>query len=392
MPFLSGSLSFERFHVDGFDASAFDDEHLALLAKHCAGRFETTSEENTHVGFLGGGHLFEQKFDLEKNLINEAVHCSVRIDTNEVPSAIRKAWLEMELIALVKDSPTGKISKSQKKEAKEAMEQRCVVEAETGRFRKMSQMPFLWDLRQGLLLFGGSAGSASGHCADLLETTFGVQLRHIGCGSIAQAWAEENELEEALDNIQPSAFIPSVHRGQFVWANEHSQAPDYLGNEFMLWLWWTLENKTDTIALSDETEVTVMMNKTLSLECPNGESGKETISSECPIQLPEAMKAVQSGKMPRKCGLSLIREGQQYDLVLQAESFGISGAKIKKEDDDDDRDASDRIDAIRSMTRTVDLLFHAFCARRVSDAWNDDQREISQWLESPSEKNKKIAA
>jgi hypothetical protein len=293
-------------------------------------------------------HLFDQEFDLGKNLINDAVHCSVRVDTNQIPSAIRKAWLQMEIAALAKDSPSGVATKSQKKEAKEAMEQRCIAEAATGKYRKMQQFPILWDQRQSLLYFGGSGGTASGHCADLLERVFEVELRRVSAGTIAQAWAIEADRVAEVDDLMPACFVPGHHRGQINWANEHSQAPDFLGNEFLLWLWWTLENETDTIVLPDSTEAIVMLNKTLALECPNGESGKETITAECPIQLTEAIHALQSGKLPRKTGMTVVREGQRYDLVLQAESFAMSGAKIHL-DNDEELDVNDRIDAIRTL-------------------------------------------
>lgn len=391
MPFLAGSLAFERFNVEGFESPSFTDEHIELLQQNVAGNVQTAAAENVHVGFLGGEHLFDQDFDLSKNVINEALHCSVRIDTNEVPSAIRKAWLQMELAAFAKDSPSGVPTKSQKKEAKEAMEQRCVVEAATGKYRKMHQSPFLWDHQQSLLYFGGSAGTASGHCADLLERAFNVQLRRLSSGSIAQAWAIEADRVAEVDDLMPACFVPGQHHGQLAWANEHSRAPDFLGNEFLLWLWWTLENETDTITLADSTEITVMLNKTLSLECPNGDSGKETISSECPMKLPEAIQAIQSGKMPRKTGMALVREGQRFDLVLQAESFGISGAKIHLDDDDDDLQMEDRIDAIRTLSGTVDQLFQVFCDRRSAPAWSKDLTAISQWLVSAGQRAHKAA-
>ncbi len=390
MPFLAGSLGFERFSVSGFDV-AFSDEHIELLAKSAAGNVQTDSTENTHVGFLGGAHLFDTEFDLQKNLINEAVHCSVRIDTNVIPSAIRNAWLQMELAALAKDNPSGVANKSQRKEAKEAVEQRCEVEAATGKYRKLQQFPMLWDQRQSLLYFGGSAGNASGHCVDLIERVFGVEVRHISAGSIAQAWAVETDRFAELDDVTPASFVTGPSFGSVAWANEHSQAPDFLGNEFLLWLWWTLENDTDTFTLADDSELTVMLTKTLALECPGGESGKETISAECPIKLPEAMQAIRSGKLPRKTGMTLVRDGQQFDLVVQAESFGISGAKIHL-DEDDDNQAEDRIDLIRRLSESVDLLFHSFCDRRTSSAWSDDLSGIRGWLDSGSKRSKKAAA
>lgn len=379
MPFLRGSLGFERFSVAGFESDTFDDDHIEIMTQHAAGRIQTAALENVHVGFLGGYHLFDQDFDLSKNVIQNAVHFGVRIDTNQIPAAIRAAWLQMELAGIAKDNESGVPTKSQRKEAKEAVEQRCEVEAATGKYKKMQQFPLLWDLNHQQLYFGGSVGTASGLCMDLLERSFGVELSHVGAGSLAEAWAIDAERYAELDDLTPTCFIPKPHQGPHAWANEHSSAPDFLGNEFLMWLWWTLQNNTDTIALPDESEVTVMLTKTLSLECPDGESGKDNFNSESPVQLPEAMQAIRCGKLPRKTGMTIVREGRQFDLVLQAERFGISGAKIHLDDDEEFED-EDRIDAIRLMSETVDLMFYTFCDLRSSKAWGKTQGEISNWI------------
>jgi hypothetical protein len=390
MPFLRGSLGFERFSVAGFEASAFDDSHIEILAKHAAGRTESTSIENVHTGFLGGDHLFDQDFDLSKNVVNDALHVSVRIDSNSIPAAIRNAWLQMELSGIAKDSESGVVSKGQRKEAKEAVEQRCEVEAATGKFRKMQQFPLLWDYNQEILYFGGSVGNAAGLCLDLVEGCFGVELRRIGAGAIATQWGIDTDSFAEIDDLQPVSFIDgkiSPHH----WSNEHSQAPDFLGNEFLMWLWWTLENETDTITLTDDSEVTVMLAKTLTLECPHAETGKETISAECPIKLPEAMHAIRSGKLPRKTGMTIIRNERQFDLTLNAETFGISGAKIQLEDDEE-FDDNDRIDAIRLLGETTDLMLHTFCDLRISDEWDEQHKQIQRWLTQSKPKRQKAAA
>lgn len=379
MPFLSGSLGFERFRVSGFDASAFDDDHVATLEKFAAGKIEATSAESTRIGFLGGDHLFDMAFDTGKNVINDALHCSVRIDTNQIPSAIRKAWLQMELAALAQDNSSGRPTKAQRQEAKEAVEQRCETEAASGKYKKMSPFPILWDSQQNLLYFGGSGAAAAGYCADLLERAFEVELSRVTAGTIALDWARENDRTSEIQDAMPTLFVPEVTYSDVAWANEHSDNPDFLGNEFLLWLWWMTETETDTIALPDESEVTIMLNKTLSLECPLGEHGKETISAESPVKLSEAMQAVKSGKLPRKSGLTLVRHGVQYELVLQAETFAVSSAKIVV-DADDEYDQDDRIDAIRSLGETVNLLFHSFCDRRTSPPWNKDHTAITDWL------------
>ncbi len=389
MPFLRGSLSYERFSIANFDSKGFDDAHLEQLQNHAAGQFQTESEDNVHVGFLGGEHLFDQEFDYSKNVINDTVHAAVRIDTNQIPAAIRNAWLQIELGGLIKDSPTGKISKAARKEAKEAVEARCETEAATGKYRKMAAASWLWDLRKSVLHFGGSSG-ASALCADLLERVFEVEVRRMSAGTIAQSWARENDRIAQLDDLYPASFVADQSVMQMPWANEHSQAPDFLGNEFLLWLWWRLENQSDTITLPDESEVTAMLAKTLMLECPLAESGKETISAEFPVKLPEAMQAIRSGKLPRKVGMILVRDGLRYELVLQAETFAVSGAKIVAEDEET-IEIDDRIEAIRGLSETIDGMFHTFCERRTGEAWGQERNQIQQWLESSTQPSQRAA-
>ncbi len=392
MPFLSGSLGFERFSVSGFEPQQFGEVQLEQLEQAACAKFQTTSTETTHVGFLGGEHLFDQVFDLGKNVINDAMHCSIRIDTNQVPAAIKKAWMQMELAARAKDSSTGRPTKSQRQEAKEAVEQRCEVEAATGKYRKMQQFPVLWDIKQSLLYFGGSGATAGSHCADLFERTFEIELSRVTAGSVALQWAEQVGKLAEVEDLSPASFAPEQAYADVAWANVDSRKPDFLGNEFLLWLWWTLENVSDSITLPDDSEVTVMLTKTLTLECPLGEHGKETISHESPVKLTEAMQAIRSGKLPRKSGMTLVRFGQQYDLVLQAESFAISGAKIHVDENDTEHQLDDRIDAIRSLNETVDLLFHAFCARRIGREWAKDHEKIRHWLGTTEHRRKMPAA
>lgn len=381
MPFLSGSLGFERFSVSGFNGDGFGDAELEKLVQAACSSFQPTSEDTVQVGFLGGDHLFDQTFDLGKNVINEALHCGIRIDTNQVPSAIRRAWLQIELTARAQESSNGRLTKALRQEAKEAVEERCAVEAATGKYRRMQQFPILWDLRNELLYFGGS-GSAAGHFADLFERTFDVELSRFTAGSLALDWGRRTSNIAEVDDLFPACFVSEMQYDAVAWANAEANRPDFLGNEFLLWLWWRYENESDTIQVRDESEITYMLTKTLALECPLGEHGKETISSESPIKLTEALQAIRGGKLPRKSGLTLVRYGQQYDLVLQAESLSVSSAKIRSDDQDDSHQLDDRIDAIRELSLTVDLLFEAYCELRLSAAWEDTLGSIQGWLAS----------
>jgi hypothetical protein len=167
------------------------------------------------------------------------------------------------------------------------------------------------------------------------------------------------------------------------WAENAPNILDPLGNEFLVWLWHTLQNDSDTIGLADGSEVAVMLAKTLQLDCPRGETGRDNLTDDAPTRLPEAFKALQSGKLPRKAGLILVRHGAQYELTIQAETLAVSGAALPKPEDQELSGAEvrlARIDSLRHLTETLDLLFDTYRRRRAGAGWSKEVRRIKHWL------------
>ena len=207
MAFLSGSIGFERFRVVGSRLRKFSGEQLELLSHFASGKFKTSSEENVQVGFLGGSHLLDRDFDEEKNIINHALHFGIRIDTNQIPSALKKAWLQIELAAMMKDSSQGRPTRAQRQEASDSVEQRCLNELQSDKYVRMQQYPALWDVQQQLLYFGGSGASALGHAADLFERAFAVELERVNASWLAMQWAERTKKLDALHEIDITSFL-----------------------------------------------------------------------------------------------------------------------------------------------------------------------------------------
>jgi hypothetical protein len=393
MGFLSGPLKFDCFRIGGSPPRQFGAKHIEILKRFAIGQIDTSATDQADVGFLAGEHLFDSDFGLEKNVIGDALHCAMRVDTNQIPSAVRRAWLQMELAVLSAENPSGRPTKAQRQEAKDAVEARCEDEAKSGKFRRMQQFPLLWDAKKNVLYFGGSGLVASEHCRDLCSRAFDLELEQLTAGRRAQEWAAEAKRSKALEEIQPSAFPGHDVPGEIDWWNGEQGNFDFLGNEFLLWLWWRWDTQSDTISLPDDSEVTGMLARTLTLQCPRGESGKETITAEAPSRLPEAAQAIRSGKLPRKTGLILVRHGQQYELVLQAETFSVSGARIRTEEAAEERAVpEDRIESLREFNETIDLLFRAFCVRRVGKSWSNESDEMGRWLKSGPSKTKKQTA
>ena len=188
----------------------------------------------------------------------------------------------------------------------------------------------------------------------------------------------------SVDDATPTAFVHG-QGDEIAWvADEHNR--DFLGNEFLLWLWYMVENETDTIKLSDNSEAAVMLARTLLLECPKGQYGRESFSSDGPGKLPEALRALQVGRLPRKTGLTLVRHDHAYELNVQAETLAISSAKLPAPEEEEERARlEERVNQLRHLIETVDLLFAAFLERRLGDRWKNESGKMKKWLKGKHE-------
>jgi hypothetical protein len=123
------------------------------------------------------------------------------------------------------------------------------------------------------------------------------------------------------------------------------------------------------------------MAKTLTLDCPRGENGRDQLTTEGPTKLPEAFRALQAGKLPRKAGLIIVRNGIQYDLTLQAETLAVSGAALPKAEGRGPHEVHwARVDSLRHLVETLDLLYDAYGRRRIGPDWSRDLGRIRDWL------------
>jgi hypothetical protein len=381
MGFFNGRVTFLRFKVDGPNPRLFTEEHLSRLEDLQAGRQRIASADGIDVGWTAGEHILDVDFNPAKNIVNEMLVFDLRIDVEKLPNDLMKAYYAVDLKALAAQNPTGQPTAKQKREAKESARDRLETEAKDGRFRRRKTVPVVWDAMSNEVLFGATSLTHVDRLVSLFQQTFGYGLDPITAGKRAFQLAELNKRARTVDDSSPSAFVPGAAEDVAWIADDTSR--DFLGNEFLLWLWYTEDTVSDTVKLMDESDVTFMLARTLTLECPRGETGHETISHEGPTRLPEAKRAVQSGKLPRKAGLTLVRHSEQFELTLHAETLGVGSAKMPLPPDDVTQARAkleERATQIRSLIETLDLLYDAFGQQRFGKPWPDTLAKMQKWL------------
>jgi hypothetical protein len=380
MGFFSGRVTFGRYRLKGPSPGMFGPEHLQRLQTHAIGRQKIVSADGVEAGWTAGDHLLDTSFDLAKNIVNDALHFCLRVDSMRLPSDLLRAYTLIELQGLAASNPSGIPSARQKREAREAAREKLEEEARDGRFLKRKVFPLLWDGLSNELLVGTMSVTALDRLHSLFEDTFGHGFEPLGAGPQAFRLSEPRQQTRGIDDATPAPFVPGSSPSEIAWVLDENSR-DFLGNEYLLWLWYMLDSESDTIPLGDGSEAAVMLTRTLVLECPRGQTGRESISSDGPTRLPEARRAIQSGKLPRKVGLTIVRHDHQYELTLQAETLAVSGARLPALEATDERARlEERITQLRHLLETLDLLYDAFNAKRAGDAWSKELTRMQKWL------------
>lgn len=385
MGFLNGGVTFQRYQITGPRPRLFDDTHLLRLAEHQAGRQKLAAADGVETGWAAGAHIWDTDFTLEKNVYADHLLFDLWVQTDPLPADRLLAYYATDLKALAKDNPSGFASARQKREAKESARTRLAQEAKDGRYRKWKCVPCAWDAGTNALFFGATSLAHADRLEALWAATF-------------QAGPDREGLAGGLSAVTPSALACARYPGA---ENEHLSpfvpgttpedrpywcaaegVPDFLGNEFLLWLWYLSDTAGDTIRTPDGSEITFMFSGGIKLDDPRAQAGDCTANSASAVRLPEARAAVRSGKLPREAALTVARNGDLFSFRLRAETLAVSGAKLPAiEDVKAQRDRElQRLQLVRDLAEAVDLLFGAFLARRMSGYWPHEVRDMGAWL------------
>lgn len=385
MGFSSGSVSFRRFVVTGKASKTASQEMIDKLEEHILQPGEFGMPEEEEWGWCGGRHVLDAKFSFDHNVFSDCLHFALRIDTNRFPGALKKAYQLMEEEAVAANNPSGFLSKSQKKEVKDSISKKIEEEMKSGKFRRSKLVQVLWDLPSNTLYSTATGGSFE-KLAELFERTFGLSLEPVSAGTQGLRLLEKRGKRREYEDFRPTRFaLGPAGDSQFPeypWVAKGPEPKDFLGNEFLLWLWYEADARNGTIKTEESGEIAILVDKSLDLDCSYGQTGRDTLRGDGPGRMPEAMDALKSGKVPRKVGLVLDVNRQQYALTLAGESLAINTLQMPEiEEADSPRVVfEERITLLRDFCKGIDELYATFLKSRSAGGWESQTSQIRKWF------------
>lgn len=380
MSFPNGSISFRTYKVIGNAPKSPSQEVLDKLVEHTVR--DSDLAEEVEYGWSGPQHIMDSALTFENVVFGQAMHFGLRIDTNKVPADVKKAHKQVEESTRAAENPSGFISKIQKREAAEAVRNLCATYIRERRYRKSRLITILWDFDSGVL-YTSAHGASAEKLHEIFDRTFKLQLEAMSSGVLARDYAQHVGLVQDYEDLRPTRFV--IHRGdeglhpEYPWVAKLSDPKAFLGNEFLLWLWYRSKNGIDVKG----GQATVFFDRSLNLECAYGQTGKQALRGDAPNHLPEALIALTEGKVPRSATMTLDFNRQQYLFNLQAESLAFGSLRLPEIEDAESPRVlfEERINLLGEVTQGVNELFKTFLRVRLSPPqWELERGEIQRWI------------
>lgn len=406
MPFRSGSIGYSRFTVTGDAVPAPDDALFAKLREHMVRPPSVGEPKEIASGFCTGRHVFDGEFQYDQCGFGASLLAAMRIDTAKVPSEIKRAYR-----AMAEDARRGRdsdglqaLSRGARKEAKEEAEERCRRDLADGKYRKVAMVPFLWDLPSATLFTPISSDAQFQELKSLFDAALDLRLDRRSAGTVALDILGAKGRTAALEDALPDAFVDrpegpardeereegggaahfrAAGRPEVPWAQAGGEPNDFLGNLFLLWLWWHCDEHEGLIETGGPT-VAIVIDRLLDMECAWGVTGKQSLRGDMPTKVVEAGKALQSGKWPRKLGLTLAAHGQEFRCALQGDQFSVSGLTLPEPEHENRltprQMLEQRIDFLLTFDRVLVLLYEAFLNDRFGKSWGTRAGQMREWI------------
>lgn len=377
MGFTKGSVTFKRFIVQG---TVMPDVDMLLdkLSSQAIGRGGVQLADGTHSGWITGEHICDVDFSRMKNALGDGLLFAIRIDTNKPPTDLVRSYQRQNEAAMLEASGREFLSKAERREAREQAVSRADLEARSGTFRRMRQVPAFWDLKRNEVYLASTGMAVIERFVTLFHSTFELLPIPVTAGVLAERWATDQARE--LGECTPARFVDPPDDAQ-VDESFGCATNGFLGTEWLTWLWFATQVESSQFMTTGK-PVTVMFEKTVQMACAFGLTGTLALKADDVTRLPELKSAMAEGKLPVRAGIQIAANGDAFGLNLRGDLMQYSGVQLPPPEDVTNARGvtEERIEHLRSLIRACDDLYEAFLCDRFSAGWTARLKQMRLWI------------
>lgn len=347
----SGSCEVLRLPKD-IDLTAVD------FAGHRFRTIDTAASEEVSVGWVTPADPTGNQHSADEMDLAETQWLRFRVDAKKFPAS--RLRLELEAQEHARGKP---LRARERRELRDHLHEQLLPGIQPS-----SKMVDLLIAGDRCLLLSGSKRDRE-TLQKLLHESAGVTAQHLTAGELAARFVAE----AALAKLSPIALPGQTALHQTTFAHLH----DWLGNEFLLWLWWRAD---EDASLGD---FGIMLEDLVEFGQPDADATTHVLRKGVPQRTAEAKAALRSGRLPTRLRLTIADESHSATLTLTGQTLGMACVSLPQDSDGCETSEDRNLERGRNwrwLAEAVSVLFGNFINHRVMAAWADEfVPQINAW-------------
>jgi hypothetical protein len=161
----------------------------------------------------------------------------------------------------------------------------------------------------------------------------------------------------------------------------------FLGNEFLTWIWFLIENDDATIAKCGEEEAELLVGNRMVL-INRWANGMETITIKGDAAgLEEGLLALGKGALITEINLIFKSASLQWQFSIKGESLNFSSFKLPEtgaveQPEEMEGLILDKLYLYEKPFQFIDALYRKFISLRLSEKWQETQTYMRKWIKA----------
>jgi hypothetical protein len=162
---------------------------------------------------------------------------------------------------------------------------------------------------------------------------------------------------------------------------ERIESTRFLGQEFLLWLWFKSELFQATLTRTDGTVLELWLDTQLMLQSVSDVGERTTLRGVAPSGTLEAKLAIQRGKLPMKACIKLGTDGKDFSFLFDALTFGVSAVKLPEViTEPEEERIAERMHLLALLDDVLGEQYREFLLLRRSEHWEGELcQALVQW-------------
>ena len=163
----------------------------------------------------------------------------------------------------------------------------------------------------------------------------------------------------------------------------------FLGEEFLTWLWFIIDNDQDLFKIFDKEYVALEVGNRIVFENRRKEAAERLTIKGDGASLEEGIVALKKGALVTELNLVYKSSELTWQFTLKGESLNISSLSIPstgsaESEEDLEGVVLEKIFLFEKILNLIENLFSHFVKLRVSDTWQGKEvTRIRKWIRSP---------